>query len=152
MKFYEFKQNNSGGSFAVNDQLCHNLIIEANNSEEAESKAESMGVYFNGCDEGMDCPCCGDRWYRPDELESTYRYGSFEKAEAESIAEKYEGTVVPSRYKRKGEERFDVIFSIESYAQYIADDYGWTSPDARIFYANGEIKEIFSSKIEKRRS
>jgi hypothetical protein len=78
MKFYEYKQNNSGGSFMMDSQLCHNLIIEANSSEEAELKAESMGVYFNGCDEEIDCPCCGDRWYRADELVFPYQYGSFE--------------------------------------------------------------------------
>jgi hypothetical protein len=27
--FYEFSQNNSGGSFDVNDKLCHVMIIEA---------------------------------------------------------------------------------------------------------------------------
>jgi hypothetical protein len=152
MKFYEFKQNNTGGSFDVDEQLCNHLIIEAKDENEAIQKAESMGVYFNGCDEGMDCPCCGDRWYTPSELDSPYQYGSFEKEEAETVAEKYAGTIVPSRYKRKGEERFDVLLSIEAYAQYMANDYGWTSPDARIFYSNGEVKEIFSSRVEKRRS
>jgi hypothetical protein len=21
-----------------------------------------VGLYFNGCRKGIDCPCCGDRW------------------------------------------------------------------------------------------
>ncbi len=56
MKIYEFSQNNSGGSFDVNDQLCHRLFIEAENETQAIIKAESIGVYFNGCDDGSDCP------------------------------------------------------------------------------------------------
>lgn len=34
------------------------------------------------------------------------------------------------------------IASIEEYAQYMANTYGWTTPDARIFYKDGHIKEI----------
>jgi hypothetical protein len=30
----------------------------------------------------------------------------------------------------------------------MANLFGWTSPDVRVFYKNGEVKEIFSSKIE----
>jgi hypothetical protein len=36
--------------------------------------------------------------------------------------------------------------SIEEYAQYLADEYGWTTPDIRIYYKNGDVKEIFSNK------
>lgn len=35
---------------------------------------------------------------------------------------------------------------IEEYAHYLSDEYGWTSPDARIYYKNGVVKEIFSSR------
>lgn len=62
--FYEFQQNNSGGVFVVNDVLCHRLFIEANNADEAIHKAEELGCYWNGVEEGKDCPCCGDRWSR----------------------------------------------------------------------------------------
>lgn len=59
--FYEFRQNNSGGSL-VDNLLA--VIVEADSAAEANSIAEDRTpVYFNGCDEGMDCPCCGDRWY-----------------------------------------------------------------------------------------
>ena len=33
--------------------------------------------------------------------------------------------------------------TIEEYAQIMANNYGWLKPDCRIFYKNGEIKEIF---------
>lgn len=27
------------------------------------ARAIYIGIYFNGCDTGADCTCCGDRWY-----------------------------------------------------------------------------------------
>lgn len=63
--FYTFRQNNSGGKFVENNDLAVNTVIEANSLKEAINKAEEIGIYFDGCDDGIDCPCCGDRWYRP---------------------------------------------------------------------------------------
>lgn len=60
--FYGFNQNNSGGHFVVDDSLCHRLFIEADDKDEAISKAEELGCYWDGVDKGIDCPCCGDRW------------------------------------------------------------------------------------------
>ena len=60
--FYEFNQNNSGGHFVVNDSLCNRLFIEAADKYEAISKAEELGCYWDGVAEGIDYPCCGDRW------------------------------------------------------------------------------------------
>ena len=65
-KFYEFHQNNSGGSFVFNEDLSYKVIIEARSADEANRKAEEIGIYFNGCDDGTDCSCCGDRWYPAD--------------------------------------------------------------------------------------
>jgi hypothetical protein len=62
-KFYHFSQNNSGGSFNISEALAHHVIIEAHSAEDANNKALSIGLYFNGCEDGGDCPCCGDRWY-----------------------------------------------------------------------------------------
>ena len=39
--------------------------------------------------------------------------------------------------------------SIEQYAQIMANLYGFTKPDGRVFYANGGIKEIHSAKVKK---
>ncbi|WP_144625075.1 DUF7296 family protein [Bacillus altitudinis] len=109
MTFYEYTQNNSGGHFEVNDKLCHRVFIEADNLDEADSIAESLGVYFNGVSDGIDCGCCGDRWYSGDEAD---------------LSES----------------------NIEEYAQFLADEYGWTSPDARIFYKDGTVTEINKRK------
>ncbi|MEK5308378.1 hypothetical protein [Bacillus sp. FSL M8-0326] len=36
--------------------------------------------------------------------------------------------------------------NIEEYAQFLADEYGWTTPDARIFYKDGTVTEINKRK------
>jgi len=88
-KFYEFTQNNSGGSFVTNKKLCHRLVIEAVKESDAEEKAFDMGVYYNGVEDGRDCGCCGDRWSSPSEMLFPYRYGTFSKSEATKKAKKY---------------------------------------------------------------
>jgi hypothetical protein len=70
-KFYFFSQNNSGGDFVVDDNVAEYVIIEADNYEQANDKAEDVGIYFDGCRGGMDCPCCGDRWGEVDESDSS---------------------------------------------------------------------------------
>lgn len=66
-KFYTFNQNNSGGSFDYDEQsgITHYVIVEARDLKDAVSRAEDIGIYFNGVYEGFDCDCCGDRWYEP---------------------------------------------------------------------------------------
>ncbi len=58
MPFFTFRQNNSGGSFEGFVYVC----IEAADADEANEAAAEYGIYFNGVDKGLDCPCCGDRW------------------------------------------------------------------------------------------
>ena len=62
--WYEFDQNNSGGWFHINDEkgIGPKVWIEADNANEANEKAQEIGIYFNGVDKGRDCDCCGDRW------------------------------------------------------------------------------------------
>lgn len=71
--FFTFHQNNSGGGFVTNaaDGISHYVIIEAASAADANQKAEALGVYFDGVDEGFDCKCCGDRWYRVSADEAT---------------------------------------------------------------------------------
>lgn len=145
-KFYKFSQNNSGGSFNVDEKVCHRLLIEANTASEACSIAENFGVYFDGCEKGMDCDCCGDRWYFPSELEFPYSYGSFEEEKAKAMAEKYNASIENSE-RGWGKNDKNVVFETpESYMQYLADNYGWTNPDGRIFYKNGNVSEIIENK------
>lgn len=62
--FYTFSQNNSGGSFEFDehDGITEWVIVEADSAKEAVDRASYIGLYFNGCQKGIDCPCCGDRW------------------------------------------------------------------------------------------
>ena len=60
-KFYTYSQNNSGGSWQPG--MPHYLVVEALSAEDADRRAENAGAYFQGCNTGRDCDCCGDRWY-----------------------------------------------------------------------------------------
>jgi hypothetical protein len=60
--FFTYNQNNSGGSYAIDDTITRTVVIEADTADEANTKAEELGIYFNGVAEGSDCACCGDRW------------------------------------------------------------------------------------------
>ncbi len=116
-KFYEFCQNNSGGNFHVDNNICHQLFIEAKNATQANDIAQYLGVYFDGCAKGMDCYCCGDRWHEADTHSSI---------DLEEVS-----------------KAFKIPFTtIEEYAQYLVNEYGWTMPDARIFYLSGKVVEI----------
>lgn len=153
-KFYEYNQNNSGGSFVVDKNVCHRLMIEADDQRTADRIAISLGVYFNGCDEGLDCDCCGDRWYSGHEITFPYQMGCFTGDEAKSIAKKYGVEVVPTKYKSYRDKNSDVVFmDITSYSQYMADEYGWTSPDTRIFYkGNQPVQEIFPKGVRAKKA
>lgn len=63
MPFYNYDQNNSGGQWDFDNRLTHVVIIEADDAEAADNRAESFGIYFNGVSNCRDCSCCGDRWY-----------------------------------------------------------------------------------------
>lgn len=61
--FFTYRQNNSLGVFHADDKVAVYVIIEADGAKEADQRAQDWaGIYFNGCDSGDDCPCCGDRW------------------------------------------------------------------------------------------
>lgn len=61
MSWYNYRQNNSGGSFVYDEYsgISVNVWIEADNAVHADDRAINIGLYFDG-DE--DCSCCGDRW------------------------------------------------------------------------------------------
>ena len=124
--------------------IAHRLYIEAESEKDATRKALNMGVYFNGVDDDVDCSCCGDRWYQNYTV-SVYSGGKKEWSKKYghlTIVDEplHEKTQFDSdKYKGK------IIFNtIEEYVQFLADEYGWTKPDCRIFYLNGTIKEFFT--------
>lgn len=71
--YYTFRQSKSGGYYKIDpsEGISQYVIIQADNAEEANERAEEIGLYFDGCDYGMDCLCCGDRWYRSYEEDGT---------------------------------------------------------------------------------
>lgn len=164
MNWYNFKQNNSGGYFYVDDKVCHRLFIEAESFDDAVKKAEELGCYWDGVDKGIDCSCCGDRWSKRDDnpiniekyaiegyrvcvYDGIYkdtiaiwndRYGSYEVIEKPTWKEEYGTREYVGRIKFR---------NIEEYAQFMTNEYGWTVPDIRIYYHDGNVKEIFSNVI-----
>lgn len=58
MKWFTYSQNNSGGYFIDNDDVSHLICIEAENADQANSRALEITE-----DYGEYCTCCGERWY-----------------------------------------------------------------------------------------
>lgn len=65
MPFYNYRQNNSGGHFDYSEDhgIAVNVIVEATDADDANRRAETIGLYWDGCNDGRDCSCCGDRWH-----------------------------------------------------------------------------------------
>lgn len=156
--FFEISQNNSGGSFHVDDKVCHRLFIEADGVEDAISKAEDLGCYWDGCDSGYDCPCCGDRWHQPysavDLDETNKKWGGYSVSkftdisisEFKSLYPNSVWSTEPKKTIKYGSNYIEGVIrldSIEQYAQIMAILYGWTKPDCRIFYKDGRVVEIY---------
>lgn len=59
MGVFVYRQNNSGG---VWDGPAKYILCEAKDAATADRMALEAGAYFNGCENGQDCSCCGDRW------------------------------------------------------------------------------------------
>lgn len=117
--FYEFRQNNSGGSFHFdhNRGISVLVVIEAQDLREAVYRAERLGLYFDGVEDGLDCECCGDRWYAP---------------------WKDEGSEVPSQYGQPLKDGF---------ATANGGWGGWAEkgkPEAYIHYLDGQVEGVLA--------
>lgn len=92
-RFFDFSQNNSGGAFSggrlPDDVLTRTVIVEAEDYRDANSRAERLGIYFNGCEAGYDCPCCGDRWYAMSGYDDGDKVPSYFGVPIESRIEKF---------------------------------------------------------------
>ncbi len=65
MTVYSFRQNNSGGYYC--QPAKHIIVKDARDEDHAHEIALGAGMYTNGVAAGMDCSCCGDRWYGVDD-------------------------------------------------------------------------------------
>ena len=92
-KYYQYIQNNTGGGYTMSEKqgIAQYVIVEAISASHADARAEDIGLYFNGCENGEDCQCCGDRWYEARE---------YNAADTPMI---YEQTVQDYIDKNKGE-------------------------------------------------
>lgn len=72
--WYEFDQNNSGGSFDRGDFVSDVVFIQAMNYEQASDIMQEM---IDKDQSWYSCECCGDRWsfYREKGYEVPTRYG-----------------------------------------------------------------------------
>ena len=61
---YSFRQNNSGGYYTQPAKFI--IVKDAKDSEQATEIAMGAGMYLHGTSTGLDCSCCGDRWYGVD--------------------------------------------------------------------------------------
>jgi len=113
--FYTYNQNNSGGSFDSDDKIAQFVIVEAKSPRVADALAEDLGIYFNGCHDGRDCDCCGDRWSPAyDGKEEPAIYGKpiaeyeadfCKKGEVYARVFYLDGTVTEYRNEKKGKFR-----------------------------------------------
>ena len=77
MPLFQFRQNNSGGQY-MGPKF---VVVKADDADQANQIAQDQGpVYFDGVADGIDCDCCGDRWYpvNDDDAQdqpSSYGYG-----------------------------------------------------------------------------
>jgi hypothetical protein len=119
-KFYHFSQNNSGGSFHFDEQrgITHNVIVEANDYRHANQLAEDIGIYFDGCDSGQDCSCCGDRWYsqwgETDGKDVPSIYGEPVESQVSSIAWMPPGKETVVHYLDGRKEWFGVVTKVRA--------------------------------------
>lgn len=122
--WYKYRQNNSGGWFQIDNDVSIHVLIQAASTGEADIKAQDIGIYFNGCESGNDCDCCGNRWNGAD-----WPVDEF------------------SVYYWKERDR-KVFNNVRDYAQAVADESIWAEdgkPSVIVYYADGS-KELFYKK------
>lgn len=91
MKKFIITQNNSGGGWVLPEWtgpselggVCAyydyqekpvDVWVMAESEKEANRLAEQYaGIYFDGIRKGLDCECCGDRWYGAEEWDEEER-------------------------------------------------------------------------------
>lgn len=92
--FFTYSQNNSSGRYETSERkgIGVYVIIEARNAKMANALAQSIGLYFDGVEAGIDCGCCGDRWseaYEDDGTETPQIYDTEVEDFAREDARKY---------------------------------------------------------------
>lgn len=124
--FYEYRQNNSSGFFVIDNDVSRYVLIEAPSADAANRKAKGVGIYFDGCDWGQDCSCCGDRWY-----ERSHPLDDF-----------------TAHHWQHDNKTFD---DVRGYAQQIANWDNWAEdgkPSVIVYFADGTVERFYRKKGE----
>lgn len=123
MQWYQFRQNNSGGVFQIDDNVSLYVLIEAPHAVDANAKAQHVGIYFDGCNQGIDCNCCGDRWYPVDgPIERFATFGDLFTAPT------------------------TIHDTVQSYAQTLTDESYWPKdgqPGVIVYHASGTVERFY---------
>lgn len=158
MNFYLFDQNNSGGTFDVDKNVAHRVVIEAETEEDAVKKFQPLIENQSGS-----CPCCGDRWSlycEAIELEK-YKNSGYPVSVYTSDKDyksKWDGLYgfmpiksAPKLIKGSWGNRWGGVINIETidqYLQILTNEHAWTTPDCIIHFADGTKKQIFKTEIK----
>ena len=121
-QWYQYRQNNSSGRFHINKDVSVNVLIQARNPHEADKRAEEIGIYFDGCANGNDCPCCGDRW-----------------SNAYSVLDEF------AHWDWRTDTKH-IHDDVKQYAQALADDCWWVvegQPGVIVYYADGSVERFY---------
>lgn len=124
LHWFEYRQNNSGGVFFMDDDASIYVFIQAESADAANQKAEEVTIYFDGCESDRDCDCCGDRWYHAD-----YPVDSFK-----------------THFWHEENTEYD---NISDYAQALANDSMWAEDDKPavvVYFADGSFKRFYKKK------
>lgn len=138
-KWFEYNQNNSGGSFDVDDNVCEYVFIEARSVNEANTFANELGIYFNGCSTGRDCSCCGDRWHEPYEsIVFPYRYGTLSLSEAKDSGFEYDKTtLIYAENDESEKDSYDLILKdIFEYVKAVCFEHSFHRDKAYVYDRN----------------
>ena len=123
LKWFNYRQNNSGGSIVKDDDVSITVVVQAASLKEANRIAvDRAGVYFDGVRKGYDCSCCGDRWHE-----------SWDEDGMDSLS-------VMTWSSLTGKYRHTVYDTIEDWAEARAQAETWVKPGESaviLYYADG---------------
>lgn len=111
---YVYDQLNSGGYFKeIRKSYKDDMFIlpvkrnspvynDYSNIAVADKEIIPSEVYFDGVEEGIDCPCCGDRWSRLNEWDLKEKIYIYENEDEfrKSKPERFEYYVILSELKK----------------------------------------------------
>jgi len=89
--FWVYEQTPNRAQYIVDKEkgLSFLVFIEASTAASADAKAVMLGIYFDGIENGIDCACCGPRWFPAEQSVSTPEIFGFNVAGQFKHADQY---------------------------------------------------------------